>query len=62
MAQHFEFEHLPANFFAMSHFVWTRVGSNAGEEIQSITARKEAEREAGGGEFWWGVGAASDQP
>ena len=51
-------EPLPTSFFAMSHFVWTRVGSNAGQDIKVIAARKEAEREAGGGEFWWGVGSS----
>jgi hypothetical protein len=42
----------------MSHFVWIRVGANAGQDIQTIAARKEAERKAGGGEFWWGVGSS----
>lgn len=38
--------------------VWTRIGAEAGEPIEAILARKEAERRAGGGLFCWGVGNA----
>jgi hypothetical protein len=36
--------------------VWTRIGSEAGEPVNAIVERKEAERQAGGGLFCWGVG------
>lgn len=39
-------------------FCWTRVGSEAGQSLQSILARKEAERRANGGVFFWGIGNA----
>jgi len=39
----------------MARFVWTKVGAEAGQTIDAIAARKEAERIAGDGEFWWGV-------
>jgi len=37
-------------------FCWTRFGTEAGEAIEQIIARKEAERSASGGVFFWGVG------
>lgn len=37
-------------------FCWTRFGTEAGEGINAILARKEAERVANGGLFLWGVG------
>jgi hypothetical protein len=37
-------------------FCWTRFGTEAGEGIESILARKEAERVANGGVFLWGIG------
>ena len=37
-------------------FCWTRFGTEAGETIQAILARKEAERQASGGVFFWGIG------
>lgn len=37
-------------------FCWTRFGTEAGETIDAILARKEAERQANGGVFYWGVG------
>lgn len=49
------------NFYDMglpSAFCWTRVGSEAGQSLQSILARKEAERRANGGTFFWGIGNA----
>lgn len=38
------------------HFCWTRFGTEAGEKIDSILARKELERLATGGMFLWGIG------
>jgi hypothetical protein len=40
----------------MAKFVWTKVGAEAGQSLDAIVARKEAERRAGYGVFWWGVG------
>ena len=37
-------------------FCWTRFGSEAGETIEAILARKETERQANSGVFYWGVG------
>ncbi|MFL5914864.1 MAG: hypothetical protein ACJ752_04405 [Gaiellaceae bacterium] len=37
-------------------FCWTRFGTEAGELIGSILQRKEIERLANGGVFYWGVG------
>lgn len=37
-------------------FCWTRFGTEAGEKIDSILARKERERLATGGIFLWGIG------
>jgi hypothetical protein len=39
-------------------FCWTKYGTEAGEDIDSILARKEAERLASGGTFFWGIGNA----
>jgi hypothetical protein len=39
-------------------FCWTRFGTEAGESIESIFARKERERVANGGMFLWGIGNA----
>ncbi|MDP3888201.1 hypothetical protein [Hydrogenophaga sp.] len=38
------------------HFCWTRFGTEAGEKIDSILARKEGERLVTGGMFLWGIG------
>ncbi len=38
------------------HFCWTRFGTEAGESISDILARKEQERLATGGLFLWGIG------
>ena len=40
------------------HFCWTRFGSEAGQSIEQIFARKEQERIANGGVFFWGIGNA----
>jgi hypothetical protein len=37
-------------------FCWTRFGTEAGEGIESIFERKEAERRANDGLFLWGIG------
>lgn len=39
-------------------FCWTKYGTEAGEDIEVILARKEAERQASGGTFFWGIGNA----
>lgn len=39
-----------------SAFCWTRFGPEAGEGIHAILERKEQERLATGGTFFWGVG------
>lgn len=37
-------------------FCWTRFGPEAGEAIQAILIRKERERRANSGVFYWGIG------
>lgn len=37
-------------------FCWTRIGAEAGQSVDQILARKEAERCANGGIFHWGIG------
>ncbi|WP_258725771.1 hypothetical protein [Cellulomonas sp. NS3] len=39
-----------------SCFCWTKFGTEAGDTIDVIRARKESERQAGGGLFYWGIG------
>jgi hypothetical protein len=39
-------------------FCWTRFGPEAGESFSDILARKDAERLAGDGIFYWGIGSA----
>jgi hypothetical protein len=39
-------------------FCWTRFGTEAGESIETILARKEAERQANDGIFLWGIGTS----
>lgn len=39
-------------------FCWTRFGTEAGEQVSQILARKEAERLANDGIFLWGIGNA----
>lgn len=41
-----------------NRFCWSRFGTEAGEEIQQIIARKERERSENDGVFLWGVGSA----
>src|SRR5258708_7434646 len=40
------------------YFCWTRFGTEAGQRIDHILARKERERVANGGLFIWGIGNA----
>lgn len=40
------------------YLCWTRMQSEAGQGLEEIIARKEAERQAGTGLFFWGVGNA----
>ncbi len=37
-------------------FCWTKMGTEAGEELAAIIRRKEWERQLGGGGFLWGIG------
>jgi hypothetical protein len=39
-------------------FCWTRFGTEAAQPIEAIFARKEEERRANGGLFFWGIGNA----
>jgi hypothetical protein len=39
-------------------FCWTRFGAEAGQSIEQIFARKEQERIANAGVFFWGIGNA----
>jgi hypothetical protein len=40
------------------HFCWTRFGTEAGESVAQILARKERERQGNNGVFLWGIGNA----
>lgn len=40
------------------YVLWTRMQAEAGQALEQIIERKEREREAGGGSFFWGVGNA----
>ena len=37
-------------------FVWTKIQAEAGQSIKRILNRKELERQASDGTFWWGIG------
>lgn len=39
-----------------SVFCWTKMQAEAGQPLEMIIARKELERVAGGGVFFWGIG------
>ena len=41
-----------------NQFIISRMGTEAGESLERIVARKDAERAAGDGEFWWGIGTS----
>src|SRR5215831_6829091 len=49
---------MTAQQVAQTTFVCSPISKDAGEDLQRILVRKEAERLAGSGEFWWGLGAA----
>jgi len=40
------------------YFCWTRIGPEAGQTIEAIRRRKELERSAGDGLFYWGIGSS----
>ena len=42
-------------------FCWTKMGTEAGQPLDSIIARKDTERKIGGGLFFWGIGTALGQ-
>ena len=42
----------------VEYVCWTRMQAEAGQPLEAIIARKELERQAGGGMFCWGVGNA----
>jgi hypothetical protein len=37
-------------------FCWTKMGTEAGQSLETILRRKELERQAGNGTFAWGIG------
>lgn len=39
-------------------FCWTKFGTEAGEDVEAILHRKEAERAGNGGVFLWGIGSS----
>src|SRR2546426_10436984 len=39
-------------------FCWTKMQAEAGQPLELILRRKEAERAAGGGLFFWGIGTS----
>jgi hypothetical protein len=39
-----------------STFIWTKIGRDSDQAVEAILRRKELERRAGSGEFWWGIG------
>jgi hypothetical protein len=41
-----------------SVFCWSKMGTEAGQSLEAILARKDAERALGGGVFFWGIGNA----
>ncbi|MCK9392174.1 MAG: hypothetical protein M0Q01_11490 [Syntrophales bacterium] len=42
-------------------FCWTKMGAEAGQPLDVIISRKEAERESGDGLFFWGIGTPLGQ-
>lgn len=50
--------HASLDFVLPEVICWTRMQAEAGQSLQSIVARKELERRAGNGIFFWGVGNA----
>lgn len=47
---------LTMNKLLPSIFCWTKMGTEAGEELTTIIRRKEWERRLGNGHFAWGIG------
>jgi hypothetical protein len=50
--------HSNINMSFPENFCWTRFGTEAGQSADQIFARKEQERVANGGLFFWGIGNA----
>lgn len=42
-------------------FCWTKIGTEAGQDLDEIIIRKEEERKNGGGVFFWGIGTPLGQ-
>jgi hypothetical protein len=51
-------QHRAENEVARRLICWTRMQAEAGQALPDIIARKEIERRACGGQFFWGVGNA----
>ena len=51
-------KYLPEEIYADRFFVWSKMQAEAGQSLDAIIARKEAERIAGNGVFWWGIGSS----
>lgn len=50
---------MPARHSVGDEYIcWARMQAEAGQGLDEIVARKERERRAGGGTFFWGVGNA----
>jgi len=45
----------------MARFIWSKVQVESGLSLPQILVLKEAERLAGNGVFWWGIGTALDR-
>jgi hypothetical protein len=43
---------------SLAPFVWCEIGPGASEPLKHTIVRKEAERIAGAGEFWWGLSSS----
>ena len=48
----------PETLSEPQYLVWTRMQAEAGQGLEAIIRRKERERQASGGYFFWGVGNA----
>jgi len=57
-AKHTAGNDLENNHISDQFVCWSRMQSEAGQELNKILARKENERTAGDGVFFWGVGNA----
>ena len=51
-------ESVSASVAREEYICWSRMQAEAGQGLAAIVARKECEREAGNGHFFWGVGNA----